>query len=169
VSVDEILEESGTGKGQFYHYFKAKEGLIEAVIDNFDSFMKSADCPIKHDIQSWKDLETFLKYFIQATKGFDQPRACPMGMIGTGLDDDQSGLRDKINDVLDYSKSALIKFFNQAKKNGEFNQVVNSEMLADFCQSMIQGGLVLAKIRKDVRPLENTVKHVLKYLKSLRA
>ncbi|MCA9399346.1 MAG: TetR/AcrR family transcriptional regulator [Candidatus Omnitrophica bacterium] len=27
-SVDEVLEKSGTGKSQFYYYFKSKEGLV---------------------------------------------------------------------------------------------------------------------------------------------
>ena len=31
-SPDEIIEASGTGKGQFYHYFKSKEGLIQEVL-----------------------------------------------------------------------------------------------------------------------------------------
>ena len=33
-SPDQILEASGTGKGQFYHYFKNKEGLIHEVLQS---------------------------------------------------------------------------------------------------------------------------------------
>jgi len=31
-SPDQIIEKSGTGKGQFYHYFKNKEGLVHEVL-----------------------------------------------------------------------------------------------------------------------------------------
>ena len=31
-SPDEIIEASGTGTGQFYHYFKSKEGLVHEVL-----------------------------------------------------------------------------------------------------------------------------------------
>ena len=31
-SPDEIIEASRTGKGQFYHYFKSKEGLVHEVL-----------------------------------------------------------------------------------------------------------------------------------------
>jgi TetR/AcrR family transcriptional repressor of nem operon len=31
-SPDEIIDASGTGKGQFYHYFKNKDGLVHEVL-----------------------------------------------------------------------------------------------------------------------------------------
>ena len=31
-SPDEVIQASGTGKGQFYHYFKNKEGLVHEVL-----------------------------------------------------------------------------------------------------------------------------------------
>ena len=34
-SPDQIIEVSATGKGQFYHYFKSKEGLVHAVLQNY--------------------------------------------------------------------------------------------------------------------------------------
>ena len=34
-SPDEIIETSRTGKGQFYHYFKSKEGLIHEVLQSY--------------------------------------------------------------------------------------------------------------------------------------
>ena len=33
-SPDEIIEASRTGKSQFYHYFRSKEGLIHEVLQN---------------------------------------------------------------------------------------------------------------------------------------
>lgn len=169
VSVDEILEQSETGKGQFYHHFGSKDGLIEAVLEDFENFLKTTDCPLKHDIKSWKDLENFFKFFIEAVSNFDEPRACPVGLIGSGLSDEQDEIRALVTKILDYGKSSLVGFFEEAKANGDFNGPVNSEALADFCQSMIQGGLLMAKIKKDISPLENTVKHIIKYLKSLRS
>jgi AcrR family transcriptional regulator len=31
-SPDDVIEASGTGKGQFYHYFENKEGLVHGVL-----------------------------------------------------------------------------------------------------------------------------------------
>ena len=33
-SIDQILEKSETGKSQFSHYFKNKEGVVRAVIES---------------------------------------------------------------------------------------------------------------------------------------
>ena len=40
-SPDDIIEASGTGKGQFYHYFKSKEGLVHEVLQNHLHAIKS--------------------------------------------------------------------------------------------------------------------------------
>jgi AcrR family transcriptional regulator len=38
-SPDEIIEASRTGKGQFYHYFKSKEGLIHEVLQTLQKLL----------------------------------------------------------------------------------------------------------------------------------
>ena len=56
-SPDEIIEASGTGKGQFYYYFKSKEGLVHAVLQNHLAAIKNDDAPANYEINSWQDLE----------------------------------------------------------------------------------------------------------------
>jgi AcrR family transcriptional regulator len=41
-SPDEVIEASQTGKGQFYHYFKNKEGLIHEVLQTHLDAIKVA-------------------------------------------------------------------------------------------------------------------------------
>ena len=41
-SVDDLLHDSGVGKGSFYHYFKSKEDLGYAILDDIvASFVES--------------------------------------------------------------------------------------------------------------------------------
>ena len=35
-TVEEIIEESGTSRGSFYHYFQGKDGLLSTLADVFD-------------------------------------------------------------------------------------------------------------------------------------
>src|SRR5262245_62728112 len=56
-SPDQIIEASGTGKGQFYHYFKSKEGLVHEVLQSHLDAIRTGAAPLKYEIESWQDLE----------------------------------------------------------------------------------------------------------------
>src|ERR1700746_600243 len=56
-SPDEIIEASRTGKGQFYHYFKSKEGLIHEVLQAHLDAIRNGTAPVEYGVSSWKGLE----------------------------------------------------------------------------------------------------------------
>ncbi len=56
-SPDEIIEASRTGKGQFYHYFKRKEGLVHEVLQTYLAEIKSGASQVNYEINSGGDLE----------------------------------------------------------------------------------------------------------------
>jgi TetR/AcrR family transcriptional regulator, transcriptional repressor for nem operon len=78
-SPDDIIEASETGKGQFYHYFKSKEGLVHEVLLWHLDAIRSGTSPIKYDISSWRDLEAWLYSHIEFQKSFGMTRGCPFG------------------------------------------------------------------------------------------
>src|SRR6266481_481274 len=51
-SPDEIIEASRTGKGQFYHYFKSKEGLIHEVLQTYLEEIKSGTTQVNEATQN---------------------------------------------------------------------------------------------------------------------
>ncbi len=69
-SPDEIIEASATGKGQFYHYFKSKQGLIHEVLQAHLEAIKTGSAPLNYEIDSWQDLEQWLLAQIELQKSF---------------------------------------------------------------------------------------------------
>lgn len=165
-SVEDILLASGTGKSQFYYYFKSKDGIISAALDDFCSSLKIRFN--NEEISSWKELSAFFNFFIEINKDLEAPRACPLGFIGIELNNSQEKLSEQVNQIFDFIKQRLKNFFERMKKNKELKKDINPETLAEFCLAIIQGGLMTAKIRKDIQPLKSSIKHALKYLESLR-
>ena len=49
-SPDEIIEASRTGKGQFYHYFRSKEGLIHEVLQAYLEEIKTGAARVNYEI-----------------------------------------------------------------------------------------------------------------------
>ncbi len=167
-SVDEILEKSGTGKSQFYYYFKTKDDLIHAVVQNFYETLRSKKLPIKYDIESWKDLEQWFAFFINFQKSVNCSRGCPMATIGYELTPDQELIRQDINLIFEFTKNSLSRFFHGLKVKGKLKKSADPDALADFCFSTMQGGMITSKIKKETAPFEHAVSHAITYLKSLR-
>jgi TetR/AcrR family transcriptional regulator, transcriptional repressor for nem operon len=69
-SPEEILEVSRAGKGQFYHYFGSKEGLVHAVLQNYIEEVETGTGDIDYEVGSWEDLERWFASHIELQKKF---------------------------------------------------------------------------------------------------
>ena len=81
-SPDDVIEASGTGKGQFYHYFKSKEGLVHEVLQTHLEAIRTGSALVKYEIESWEDLERWFRAHLELQKRFRMTRGCPFGTIG---------------------------------------------------------------------------------------
>src|SRR5699024_4451671 len=95
-SVDQILEKSNTGKSQFTHYFKNKDGLIRESIHFLDAVVRSGKVESNYEIETWKDFESWLQRYIDFQKSVNFERSCPFGTIGADLSNDQELIRKDI-------------------------------------------------------------------------
>ena len=167
-SIDAVLERSRTGKSQFSHYFKTKEGLVLAVLRHFSEQLKTgAYDPVK-SIESWEDLEHWMRSFIQWQETMECTLSCPIGTIGHDLSEDQKELRREIREIFNWRRNFIARFFKEQQHKGAMQKNVHPEALADFCYTITQGGLWMAKIERSTKPFENAVDNALSYLHSLR-
>ena len=166
-TVDQVLEKSGTGKSQFYHYFKNKEGLIHAVLVNFYNLLRSGSV-VRTRFESWSDLKKWFRFFIDYQKSIHHSRSCPVGTIGNDLTSDQELLRQDVRLIFECMKGSLTDFFSRMKERGDLPPQTDPQGLADFCFTIMQGGLLVSKIKRESAPFENSVAHAMRYLHSLR-
>lgn len=167
-SIDQILESSGTGKSQFSHYFKTKEGLIHEAITKLHNVISSGEAATGYDIVSWKEMDQWFQGFIDFQKTVNFERSCPIGTIGNDVGNDQNNLRKDIIEFLSWSRGRLAHFFEQKRNSGELLAKVDPEALADFCIAIMQGGMLLTKMKRSSDMFENAAGQAQAYIKSLR-
>jgi TetR/AcrR family transcriptional regulator, transcriptional repressor for nem operon len=167
ISVDDILEQSRTGKSQFYYYFKNKEGLVHAVLFDFYTRLRNNQAPIKTKIQSWQDLEEWFGFFLKFQQQSRCELSCPVGTIGNDVTSDQELLRQDVRLILDLMNRSLVDFFTLMKGKKRLSPKADPQALADFCLCIMEGGLLLGKIRRETEPFRNSIIHAMKYLKSI--
>jgi AcrR family transcriptional regulator len=164
-SPDEIIEASRTGKGQFYHYFKSKEGLIHEVLQTHLDAIKSGTAPLQYDISSWKDLQRWFFAQLDLQKRFDMTRGCPFGTIGNEVTMNDELIRQDLSLIFEVIKNKLTAFFVQEKSRGHLARAADPERMAEFCIATIQGGMLLGKINRNSRPVEAVVQEALAHLR----
>src|SRR6516162_6319731 len=110
-SPDEIIEASRTGKGQFYHYFKSKEGLIHEVLQNYLDEIKKGASRVNYEINCWKDLEKWFSAQVELQKNYEMTRGCPFGTLGNEVTDNDELVRQDLSLIFEVIKNKLAAFF----------------------------------------------------------
>jgi AcrR family transcriptional regulator len=167
-SVGQVLKNSGTGKSQFSHYFETKEGMVRFVIQHLSELIQTGQTPTGYDIKSWKDFESWFQKYIDYQESVRCERSCPIGTIGGDLTNEKQARRDVL-EFLEWSREKLKCFFRERKAAGELIPEANPKELADFCISIMQGGMLLSKMRRDTEMFVNAASQAKKYVRSLKA
>lgn len=165
-SPDEIIEASGTGKGQFYHYFKSKEGLVHEVLQAYLDQIKNGTAPVNYKIKSWRDLEKWFLAQLELQKHFEMTRGCPFGTLGNEVTANDELVRQDISLIFEVMKSRLAAFFVAEKAKGKLTRQADAERMADFCIAAIQGAMLMGKIKRSSQTVETTVREALAHLRS---
>jgi len=164
-SPDQVIEASRTGKGQFYHYFKSKEGLVHEVLQTYLGEIKTGTSPVNYEINSWKDLEKWFLAHVELQKHYEMTRGCPFGTLGNEATENDELIRQDVSLIFEVVKNKLAVFFMKEKAKGRLAKKANEEELADFCIATIQGGMLMGKIKRDSRPVEAAVRQSMTHLR----
>ena len=165
-SPDEIIEASRTGKGQFYHYFKSKEGLIHEVLQVHLEAIKNGNAPVQYEINSWKDLESWFDAQIELQKSYGMTRGCPFGTIGNEVTENDELIRQDLGLIFEVVKHKLAAFFIREKSRGRLARTANENSMAEFCVATIQGAMLMGKISRSSHAVEAIVREAIAHLES---
>lgn len=164
-SPDEIVEASSTGKGQFYHYFKNKEGLIHEVLLYHLQAIRDGTAPIRYDIESWADLEAWFYTHVELQKQFRMARGCPFGTAANEITEGEELLRQDIALIFSTIEQKLATFFGREKARGNLVDGADEVSLARFCIATIQGAMLLGKITRTSSVGEAVIAEALGYFR----
>jgi AcrR family transcriptional regulator len=164
-SPDEIIEASSTGKGQFYHYFKNKEGLVHEVLLYHLQAVHDGTAPIRYDIESWADLEAWFSGHIELQKQFRMARGCPFGTAANEITENDELLRQDLVAIFATIEQKLANFFAREKARGNLAADADEIGLARFCIATIQGAMLLGKVTRSSAVAEAVVAEALAHLR----
>jgi TetR/AcrR family transcriptional repressor of nem operon len=155
-SVEDVLNASGTGKSQMYHYFGGKQGLTVAVLTfQFERVMSgepSLRDPACDDLDRWRD--EVLRAHRASTGG-----TCPLGVFSGQVGDPE--LREVLAGLFDRWREAIAGLVRRARDAGRVPESTDPTGASLALLSAVQGGTLLAYLSGDDTPLAEALDRAL--------
>jgi TetR/AcrR family transcriptional repressor of nem operon len=159
-SLDDVLKDSGVGKGNFYHYFKSKEELGYAILDRFvRGFVERTLDPSFGDpsLSPLDQMHRFLDRILDSQRQRNCVGGCPMGNLASELSDIHEGFRNRLAQVFTLWRERLGHVLAQAQARRELAAGAEPDRISQFIVAALEGAILMAKVTKDIRVMEQCV------------
>src|SRR5437870_9155469 len=165
-TLDDVLRESGVGKGNFYYYFKSKEDLGYAILDQIiGSFLERTLEPCFSDPegQALAQIRCFLDRLLEVQRASNCVGGCPLGNLAAELSDVHEGFRARLASVFAAWRERLTLALRAEQGRG-VGDACRPEAVADFLVASLEGAILLTKLTKDIAVMEQCVAEMKRYL-----
>ncbi len=166
-SLDDVLRESGVGKGNFYYQFRSKEDLGYAILDQLVTKFQERTlepCFAAREASRLGQIRCFLDHVLEAQRRSKCVGGCPMGNLASELSDVHEGFRARLASVFTAWRARLTTALVEAQACGEVVAACRPEPVAHFLVAGLEGAILLTKVSKDIGVLEQCVSELKRYL-----
>ena len=151
-TLEDVRTAAAVSSSQLYHYFSDKQDLVRAVVayraDRIVGHQEQTRLESLDDFRVWRD--DFVAYKRQLfSRG-----GCPLGSLGSELAVTDPGMRLEVAAQFDRWESTIREGLRAMHARGRLTTETNPDDLALAILAALQGGLLLAQIQRDTRPLE---------------
>lgn len=166
-SLEDVLRESKVGKGNFYYYFRSKEELGYAILDQIvESFLRRTlePCFSDPDGRPLAQIRCFLDRVREIQRERNCVGGCPLGNLAAEFADVHEGFRGRLHGVFSAWRERLTVALEDAQRRGELCSECRPEVVANFLVASIEGAMLMTKLTKDIGVMEQCVEEMKRYL-----
>jgi TetR/AcrR family transcriptional repressor of nem operon len=166
-SLDDVLRESGVGKGNFYYHFRSKEDLGYAILDQIiASFLERTLEPCFSSVEAPRlgQIRCFLDRVLEAQRQRKCVGGCAMGNLASELSDVHEGFRARLDSVFTAWRGRLTVALREAQDRGEVVAACEPDSIGHFLVAALEGAILLSKLSKDIAVMEQCVIELKHYL-----
>ncbi len=155
-SLDEILDESGVCRSNFYYHFRSKEDLGFAVlarqVERFDTDVIRGVLE-KRKLPARRRLERLFRVMRERLRAEAYRNGCPFGNLAAELSGTHPEFRSRLSAFFRRWERAVERCVRDGVARGEFRADVSARRLATALVSQIEGAALLTKTHGREEPI----------------
>jgi TetR/AcrR family transcriptional repressor of nem operon len=166
-TVDEICAEAGVSKGSFYHFFKSKEELGIAVLENYfqKGSQRLADGPYLDIEDPLERVFGFLDYIAEIAEEM-WGHGCLLGTFALDLAETNPDLHGRVSEAFTNVAKDIAGNFEPVAEIGAGAELSGEELAEQFL-AVLEGAIVLAKAHRDWDRVPRALDNFRRYLSLL--
>ena len=149
----DVRASSGTSKSQLYQHFAEKDALVKEVIEARAEALLSQQRRRLARVESLRGLELWRDELVERNALRNGAYGCPLGALANEIADHDEDTRKVIAAHFDAWLQLLTDAIEELKKRGVLTPSAEAHALATGLLAALQGGYLLAKTARDVRPM----------------
>lgn len=158
-TLDDVRAAAEVSGSQLSHYFASKEDLVQAVVNRQADIVvgnqEQADLGTIDGLRAWRDM------VIAAARSGDARGGCPLGSLGSQLAETDPEARALIAVGFGRWSAAIGEGLRALHTAGQLPAGIDPDDLAVTLLAAVQGGLLMAQVQRDTRPLETAIDTIL--------
>jgi TetR/AcrR family transcriptional regulator, transcriptional repressor for nem operon len=166
VSLDDLRHVTGVSKSQLYHYFDDKDDLVLAVIECQRQRVLGFHRELLASLSNWDDLVRWRNLIVATQAARNCRGGCPLGSLASELSELDDTARIQLANAFTGWEKLIADGIDRMINDGALRSDADSAILAIGFMASLQGGLLLAEVGHDTRPLEVALDAALAHLRS---
>ena len=167
---DKVIEDLGITKGAFYHYFKNKQELGYAVVDeiiapNYIGLWKQLEDFEAHPIDGILDV---LNQFKTRFREEEIKLGCPLNNLIQEMAPLDDGFQERLTAILSEIHSAIQQALERANANLQVATLIDEASIAYFILAAVEGSFTIGKAHQSKEVFDKSIDQLIRYVRSLK-
>lgn len=164
-----ILREADVNSGSLYHYFPTKEALLHGVLDQYEALLwpvvlqpgfDATDDPVER-------IFAVLAGYREGLRMTGCGMGCPIGNLALEMSDTYPGVRAHLTKLFDLWCDGIQRCLDESA--ARLPGWVDRPALAEFILTVMEGAMMQARARRDIKAFDRSVAMLRDYVERLMA
>lgn len=165
-SLDDVRAHAQVSKSQLYLYFPDREALLHEVATSTCDGVLETQADVLSHFDSMAGIERYLTTLVDLQLNLERPSGCPIASLAGQLAANDEQARLILAAGMDRWEAGLRTGLEAMTARGELKPDADPALLATQTLAVLQGGLVLARVRRDATQMRVAADTVLALIRA---
>lgn len=168
-SMSDIMEATGLKKGGIYGHFKSKDEIAVAAFEHsVQKVLKEVGKRTRVVENTIDKLKTVVYFYKERILDPPVEGGCPIQNTAVEADDNNPILQEKVLQEMEHWHARMVHTIHKGIKKGEIRIDVDADEFATLFIGTLEGGILMSRIYKEMKPFDVLAKHLIKMIEELK-